>query len=59
MRWEWLCLPHRRPKIHREILALIRSMSRENPLWAPRINGEVLMLGLARSTGGRQVDEPS
>jgi len=42
-----------RPKIDREIRALIRRMSRENPLWgAPRIHGELLMLGIevAQST---------
>jgi hypothetical protein len=36
--------------------ALIRRMSRENPLWgAPRIHGELLMLGIevAESTVGR------
>jgi transposase InsO family protein len=45
-----------RPKIHREIRDLIRRMSRENPLWgAPRIHGELLMLGMdvAESTVGR------
>ena len=42
-----------RPKIDREIRDLIRRMSRENPLWgAPRIHGELLMLGIevAQST---------
>ena len=35
-----------RPQIDSEIRALIRRMSRENPLWgAPRIHGELLILG--------------
>jgi hypothetical protein len=45
-----------RPRIDSEIRALIRRMSRENPLWgAPRIHGEMLMLGLevAESTVSR------
>src|SRR5271163_3445732 len=45
-----------RPPIDSEIRALIRRMSRENPLWgAPRIHGELLMLGIevAESTVGR------
>src|SRR5262245_31266640 len=37
-----------RPKIAPELRALIRQMSRENPLWgAPRIHGELLKLGFA------------
>jgi hypothetical protein len=42
-----------RPRINRELRELIRRMSRENPLWgAPRIHGELLMLGIevAQST---------
>jgi transposase InsO family protein len=36
-----------RPRIDSEIRALIRRMSRENLLWgAPRIHGELLMLGI-------------
>jgi hypothetical protein len=36
-----------RPKIGTEIRALIRRMSRANPLWgAPRIHGELLKLGI-------------
>ena len=45
-----------RPRIEREIRALIRRMSRENPTWgAPRIHGELLMLGIevSESTVGR------
>jgi transposase InsO family protein len=45
-----------RPRIHSEVRALIRRMSRENPLWgAPRIHGELLMLGfeVSESTVGR------
>jgi hypothetical protein len=45
-----------RPRIDREIRALIRRMNRENPLWgAPRIHGELLMLGIdvAESTVSR------
>jgi hypothetical protein len=45
-----------RPQIDRELRQLIRRMSRENPLWgAPRIHGELLMLGIevSESTVGR------
>ena len=45
-----------RPKIDREIRDLIRRMSKENSLWgAPRIHGELLMLGIevAQSTVAR------
>jgi putative transposase len=36
-----------RPVVPREIRELIRTMSRENPLWdAPRIHGELLKLGI-------------
>jgi hypothetical protein len=44
-----------RPRIGSEIRALIRRMNHENPLWgAPRIHGELLMLGIevAESTVG-------
>ncbi len=45
-----------RPRIDPELRALIRRMSRENPTWgAPRIHGELLMLGIdiSESTVGR------
>ena len=45
-----------RPRIDRELRALIRRMSKENPTWgAPRIHGELLMLGIdvSESTVGR------
>jgi transposase InsO family protein len=45
-----------RPRIDREIRDLIRRMNQENPLWgAPRIHGELLMLGIevAESTVAR------
>src|ERR1700681_278252 len=45
-----------RPKIDRELRDLIRRMSKENSLWgAPRIHGELLMLGIevAHSTVAR------
>src|SRR6266481_4807853 len=45
-----------RPRIDSEMRALIRRMSSENPLWgAPRIHGELLMLGIevAESSVGR------
>jgi hypothetical protein len=50
-----------RPRIGREIRGLIRQMSRDNPLWgAPRIHGELLMLGIeiAQSTVAKYMDRP-
>ena len=36
-----------RPAVSKEVRALIRTMSRENPLWgAPRVHGELLKLGI-------------
>src|SRR5246500_3520314 len=45
--WRWKSRPlGGRPQIDRELRALIRRMSIENPLWgAPRIHGELLKLG--------------
>ena len=46
--WNWKSRRGRpgRPKIDKELRALIRQMCRENPLWgAPRIHGELLKLG--------------
>ena len=45
--WRWISRPRGgRPKIDPELRALIRRISRENPLWgAPRIHGELLLLG--------------
>jgi hypothetical protein len=37
-----------RPRVNRELVDLIRRISRENPLWgAPRVHGELLKLGFA------------
>src|ERR1019366_4140396 len=47
-----------RPKIDREIRDLIPRVSKENPLWgAPRIHGELLMLGIevGQSTVARYI----
>ena len=46
--WRWKSRPvGGRPQIERELRALIRQMSIENPLWgAPRIHGELLKLGI-------------
>jgi len=46
--WQWKSRAGKpgRPRIEREIRALIRRMSRENPTWgAPRILSELLLLG--------------
>ncbi|MBI3759042.1 MAG: helix-turn-helix domain-containing protein [Deltaproteobacteria bacterium] len=47
--WRWKSrLRVGRPPVERELRALIRQMSAENPLWgAPRIHGELLKLGFA------------
>ena len=45
--WRWRSRRPGRPKIATEIRALIRRMSKANPLWgAPRIHGELLKLGI-------------
>jgi putative transposase len=45
--WKVRCGKPGRPAVPREIRELIRTLSRENPLWgAPRIHGELLKLGL-------------
>src|SRR5712664_2718949 len=46
--WRWKSRPRGgRPKTQRESRQLIRDMSVANPLWgAPRIHGELLMLGI-------------
>ena len=47
--WTWRSRPRRRgrPEISAEVKALIRRMSRENPLWgAPHIHGELPKLDI-------------
>src|SRR5215471_4234607 len=54
--WRWRSRRPGRPKIGTEIRALIRRMSKDNPLWgAPRIHGELLKLGIkiSQATVGR------
>jgi len=53
-RWYWTWKVRRgqsgRPRVPKEIRDLIRSMSRENPIWgAPRIHGELMKLGIKSS----------
>jgi hypothetical protein len=50
--WTWKSqrAPGGRPPVSPEVRALIRRLSRENPLWgAPRVHGELQMLGIAIS----------
>jgi putative transposase len=52
MYWRWKSRPRwpGRRKVPKEILGLIRQMSRDNSLWgAPRIHGELLKLGITVS----------
>src|SRR5262249_47704744 len=55
----WRCKSHRRvgrPAVPADIRDLIRTISRDNPLWgAPRIHGEMLKLGIdiAQATGAK------
>jgi hypothetical protein len=53
VRLVWTCKSRRRtgrPAVPPDVQALIRTMSRANPLWgAPRIHGELLKLGIAVS----------
>ena len=45
--WRWRSRRPGRPKIGTEIRALIRRMSKDNPLWGgPRIHRELLKLGI-------------
>ena len=56
LHWRWRSRRPGRPKTRTEIRALIRRMSRANPLWgAPRIHGELLKLGIeiSQATVGR------
>jgi transposase InsO family protein len=46
-RWKIRCGKVGRPSVPPEVRELIRTLSRENPLWgAPRIHGELLKLGI-------------
>jgi putative transposase len=60
--WRWRSRCPGRPKTSAEIRALIRRMSRANPLWgAPRIHGELLKLGIevSQATVGRHLPRRS
>ncbi len=44
--WRWKCRKRGRPSLEQEMQALIRKLSRENPLWsAERIRDTLLLLG--------------
>jgi putative transposase len=65
-RFFWTWKSHRngpgRPSISPEVRALIRRMSRANPLWgAPRIHGELQKLGIeiAQATVSKYVGRPN
>ena len=54
--WRWRSRRLGRPKVSTEVRDLIPQMSLANPLWgAPRIHGELLMLGIevSQATVGR------
>src|SRR3982074_1235946 len=54
--WRWRSRRSGRPKIGADIRALLRRMSKANPLWgAPRIHGKLLKLGIkiSQATVGR------
>ena len=47
--WTWKIRRSRpgRPKVPKQVREVIRTMSRENPLWgAPKMHGELLKLGI-------------
>lgn len=60
--WRWRARPHGgRPRIDLETRELIARLRRENPLWgAPRIHGELLMLGIdvSESTVSKYLGKP-
>jgi transposase InsO family protein len=63
--WRWKSRPRRRgrPVLSRQVVALIRTMHKDNPTWgAPRIHGELLKLGfeLSESTVSKYLprDQP-
>ena len=58
-RWKSRARQQGRPEVDRQVQALIRRLSRENPLWGvPRIQSELRRLGhdLAESTVARYID---
>ena len=62
--WSWKIRRGRRgrPSVPREVVDLIRMMSRNNPMWgALRIHGELLKLGIeiTEPTLGKSLDKGS
>jgi putative transposase len=61
--WTWRSRRHiGRPPVSADVRSLIRTMSRENPLWgAPRIHGELLKLGLqvSQTTVAKYLPRPT